>query len=92
MSGADSGWSSSFGDGPSFQVLLQTFRTSDPAGIGLRYDELQQLCAGLSLTESQVAALARAADANANGRISYAEFVPLACQLSTMPSSMSLWP
>ena len=66
-----------YGDGPSFQSLLSAFRNAD-AGTGLAYDEFQSLLGNLALSGEQLATLAQASDLNANGRITYAEFVPLA--------------
>lgn len=73
----------------SFQAYLAAFRAADPDGRGLSYLEFQTMLTPLSLTQLQLQSLMRAFDFNTDGRITYAEFVPLAGQLSTDPSAAS---
>ena len=73
----------------SFQAYLAAFRAADPDGRGLSYLEFQTMLTPLSLTQLQLQSLMHAFDFNTDGRITYAEFVPLAGQLSTDPSAAS---
>ena len=73
----------------SFQAYLAAFRAADSDGRGLSYLEFQTMLTPLSLTELQLRSLMHALDFNTDGRITYAEFVPLAGQLSTDPNSAS---
>ena len=73
----------------SFQAYLAAFRAADPDGRGLSYLEFQTMLTPLSLTQLQLQSLMRAFDFNGDARITYAEFVPLAGQLSTDPSAAS---
>ena len=73
----------------SFQAYLAAFRAADSDGRGLSYLEFQTMLTPLSLTELQLQSLMHASDFNTDGRITYAEFVPLAGQLSTDPSAAS---
>ena len=73
----------------SFESYLAAFRAADPDGRGLSYLEFQTMLTPLSLTQLQLQSLMRAFDFNTDGRITYAEFVPLAGQLSTDPSAAS---
>ena len=73
----------------SFQAFLAAFRAADSDGRGLSYVEFQTMLTPLSLTELQLQSLMHASDFNTDGRITYAEFVPLAGQLSTAPSAAS---
>ena len=70
-----------------FQALLAAFAAADPERRGLSYQQFQAMLAPLALPAPQLQALTRASDFNVDGRITYAEFVPLACQLSSTPTA-----